>query len=117
MHLHDKHESQQEQLVVFVDLENAYDTVPREDITSIVRHSAVPEQYVALVEDIYSGSQVRVQANHGLTENFSESVGLHQGSVLSQYLFTLCLDESKPADILFAYNLVITAGSANDLEL
>ena len=60
-HLQDKHESQQEQLVVFVDLENAYDTVLREYITGILWHRAVPEQYVALVEDIYSGSHMRVQ--------------------------------------------------------
>ena len=61
MHLQPEHESRQEELAVFVDLKSMYDTVPREYITGVLKYRAVLEQYVALLDNIYSRSQMRVQ--------------------------------------------------------
>ena len=45
-------EGQKELHCVFVDLEKAYDRVPREELWYCMRRSGVPEKYVRVVQDI-----------------------------------------------------------------
>ena len=44
----------------FVDLEEAYNTVPREMVMATLRWMGVPEAEVRLVEGMYKGSKGRV---------------------------------------------------------
>ena len=54
-------EGQKELHCVFVDLEKAYDRVPREELWYCMRKSGVVEKYVRLVQDIYEESETVVR--------------------------------------------------------
>ena len=73
--------------MVFVDLEKAYDTVPREVLWKCMRKRYIPEVYIGLVQDMYQGATTRVKFKRGINEHFEVVIGLHQGSGLSPFVF------------------------------
>ncbi|XP_078802158.1 uncharacterized protein LOC144991892 [Oryzias latipes] len=85
-------EGQKELHCVFVDLEKAYDRVPREELWYCMRSSGVAEKYVRVVQDMYERSMTVVRCAVGQTEEFKVEVGLHQGSALSPFLFAMLMD-------------------------
>ena len=85
-------EGQRELHCVFVDLEKAYDRVPREDLWYCMRKSGIVEKYVQLVQDMYEGSETVVRCAVRTTESFKVKVGLHQGSALNLFLFAMIMD-------------------------
>ncbi|KAK3512658.1 hypothetical protein QTP70_020884 [Hemibagrus guttatus] len=84
---------QRELHCVFVDLEKAYDRVPREELWYCMRKSGVAEKYVRVVQDMYERSRTAVRCAVGQTEEFKVEVGLHQGSALSPFLFAIVMDQ------------------------
>ena len=80
-------EGQRELHCVFVDLEKAYDSVPRKELWYCMRKPGMAEKYVQLVQDIYEGKKTVMRCAVGTTESFKFKVGLHQGSALSPFLF------------------------------
>ena len=85
-------EGQRELHCVFVDLEKAYDRVPRQELWYCMRKSGMAEKYVRFVQDMYKGSETVVRCAVGTTESFKVKVGLHQGSTLSSFLFAMIMD-------------------------
>ena len=85
-------EKQKELHMVFIDLEKAYDRVPRQEVWRCMREKGVPEKYVTIVQDMYEGARTRVKSSVGLTDMITVGVGLHQGSSLSPYLFAMIMD-------------------------
>ncbi|KAK3528623.1 hypothetical protein QTP70_006031 [Hemibagrus guttatus] len=86
-------DGQRELHCVFVDLEKAYDRVPREELWYCMRKSGVAEKYVRVVQDMYERSRTVVRCAVGQTEEFSVEVGLHQGLALSPFLFAMVMDQ------------------------
>ena len=78
--------------MVFVDLENAYDTVPREVLWRCMRQRYIPEVYIRLVQDMYQGATTCVKSKRGTSEHFEVGIGLYQGSALSPFLFFMLVD-------------------------
>ena len=78
--------------MVFVDLEKAYDRVPRELIGWALRKNNIPESYITIIQDMYKATKTRVKTRCGLTQYFNIEVGLHQGSTLSPLLFIIIMD-------------------------
>ena len=56
--------------MVFLDLENAYDRVPRELILWCLRKKGVPEGYVMIIQDMYNDCETLVSTRTGDTEYF-----------------------------------------------
>ena len=73
--------------MVFIDLEKAYDKIPRNVMWWALDKHKVPTKYVGLIKDMYSNVVTRVRTSDGDTDNFPIRIGLHQGSALSPYLF------------------------------
>jgi len=117
----EKHlEKNKELWAAFVDLEKAYDRVPRQVIWWALRRQGVGERLVEAVQTLYrdSKSAVRITTNAGtkMGTQFEVAAGVHQGSVLSPLLFISVMEEatklirrSAPWEMLFADDLGITA--------
>ena len=78
--------------MAFVDLEKAFDRVPRKVIWWALRKLGVDEWIVRLVQGMYSNARSRVRVGEGYSEEFEVKVGVHQGSVLSPLLFIIVLE-------------------------
>ena len=78
--------------MVFIDLEKAYDRVPREELWRCLREKMVPEKYARLIKEMYRDVNTRVRSGVGTTKGFEVKVGLHQGSALSPFLFNIVFD-------------------------
>ena len=67
--LMEKHREKQKELhMVFIDLEKAYDRVPRQEIWRCMREKGVPAKCVMIVQDMYEGARTRVKSSVGLTD-------------------------------------------------
>ena len=74
--------------MVFIDLEKAYDKIPRNVMWWALEKHKVPTKYITLIKDMYSDIVTSVRTCDGDTDAFPIKIGLHQGSALSPYLFT-----------------------------
>nr|GFB65668.1 hypothetical protein [Tanacetum cinerariifolium] len=79
--------------MAFLDLEKAYDSVPREFIWKTLVDKGSSRRYIKVIRDMYDGAKTRVRTSIRNIEFFLVDVGLHQGSAISPYLFALILDE------------------------
>ena len=66
-------EGQKELHCVFVDLEKAYDKVPREEVWYCMRKSGLADKHVRIVQDMYDDSITAVRCAVGVTEAHSMS--------------------------------------------
>jgi hypothetical protein len=114
--------------MVFIDLEKAYDKIPRNVMWWALEKHKVPTKYITLIKDMYDNVVTSVRTSDGDTDDFPIKIGLHQGSALSPYLFTLVMDEVTgdiqgdiPWCMLFADDVVLIddsrAGVNRKLEL
>jgi len=116
-------EGQKELHCVFIDLEKAFDRVPREELYWCMRDKGVPEKYIRVVKDMYVRCETEVKCAAGSTEAFPVEVGLHQGSALSPFLFTIIMDSltnecrtRAPWQMMFADDIVLCAREKRELE-
>jgi Reverse transcriptase (RNA-dependent DNA polymerase) len=58
-----------------------------------LKRKLVPTKYVTLIKDMYTNAVTFVRACNGEFDIFSIKIGLHQGSALSPYIFTLVMNE------------------------
>ena len=107
----------------FIDLEKAYDRVPREELWECLWLAETLECYIRIIQDMYDGATTTVRSAAGLTEEFKIGVGLYQGSALSPFLFAIIIDrltedirKDAPWDMLFADDIVLCRQNHRELE-
>ena len=100
--------------MVFIDLEKAYDKIPRNVMWWALEKHKVPTKYITLIKDMYDNVVTSVRTSDGDTDDFPIKIGLHQGSALSPYLLALVMDEVTrdiqgdiPWCMLFADDVVL----------
>ena len=53
----------------------------------------ISTNYIDIIKDMYDDVAINVRTIRSVSSEFLISIGLHQGSALSPYLFTLIMDE------------------------
>ena len=79
--------------MVFVDLEKAFDRVPREMIWWSLRRKGVLEREIKAIMEMHTNIETSIKVEYTRSESFDVKVGVHQESILSPLLFTLVMDE------------------------
>ena len=77
----------------FIDLEKAYDKVPREELWECLQLAETSECYIKIIKDMYDGATTTVRSATGLTKEFKVDIVLHQGSAISPFLFGIIIDK------------------------
>ena len=111
-------EKKRELWMAFIDLEKAFDRVPREVIWWALRESGVEEWLISVIKSMYDGATTAVKIGASESKKFPVRVGVHQGSVLSPLLFIIVLEalskkfrKGLPYELLYADDLVLIAES------
>ena len=107
----------------FVDMEKAFDRVPRKVMELAMRKKGLSEVIVRAVMSLYDGAKTRVRVGSAYSEEFEVKVGVHQGSVLSPLLFAIVVDvitenarRGVINELLYTDNLVIMSENMKDLK-
>ena len=116
----------------FVDLEKAYDRIPRDKLWAVLLQYGVGGQLLTAIKSLYLHSEVCVRVNSATTKPFGVSVGLRQGCSLSPILFHIYVDRIvKKSEscggvriggctiqrLLFADDLVLLDCTQNGIQL
>ena len=107
----------------FVDMETAFDRVPRKVMKWAMRKKGLSKVVVRAVMSLYDGAKTRVRVGSAYSEEFEVKVGVHQGSVLSPLLFAIVVDvitenarRGLVNELLYADDLVIMTEDMEDLK-
>ena len=87
-----------------------------------LRKLGVDQWLIHLVKAMYSNAKFSLQVNGSSSESFKVTIGVHQGSVLSQLLFIIMMEAlsrefrvSDPWELLYANDLAFLSDSLVDL--
>ena len=76
----------------FVDLEKVSDRVPRKVLESAMRTKGAPKVLVRSGMSLHEEAKTRVGVDSESSEKIVDKVAMHQGSVLSPFLFAVVID-------------------------
>ena len=112
--------------VGFIDLQKAFDRVPRERLWSVLRtrEYSIPSDLVRAIKSIYTHCESRVKSEDRRGEWFEVMTGVRQGGVLSPLLFILYMDccmkniirENTSKTLAYADDVAVASNSWEELQ-
>jgi hypothetical protein len=78
--------------LAWLDLRNAFGSVPHDVISVTLCHLGVPDSVVNLVKNVYTNATTEVRTPAGITPGIPIKAGVKQGCPLSPILFNLCIE-------------------------
>ena len=75
--------------ICFVDIEKAFDRVPRKVMERAMRQKGLPEVIVRAVMSLFHAAKMKVRVGSELSEKFLVQVGVYPGSILSPLFFAI----------------------------
>ena len=107
----------------FVDMEKAFDRLPRKVIEWAMGKKGLSEVMVRAVISLYNGAKIRVRVGSAYSKEFKVKVGVHQGSVLSPLLLALVVNvitenarRGVVKELLYADDLVLMSKTMEVLK-
>ena len=123
--LEETNEFQTPIFINFIDFEKAFDSIHRPSMWNLLRHYAIPEKIVRLIELLYKDFQCAVMHEGELSRWFKVKSGQKQGCLLSPLLFLIAIDwltgidwkgGTKLEDLDFADDLALLSSNFEDLQ-
>ena len=78
--------------LAWLDLRNAFGSVPHDVISVTLSHLGVPDSVVNLVKNVYTNATTEVRTPSGITPGIPINAGVKQGCPLSPILFNMCIE-------------------------
>lgn len=79
--------------IAFIDLEKAFDRIPRHEVWRALEERQVDTHLVNAIKSMYKQCRNKIRRGTMETEEFKTEQGLRQGSILSPTLFLMIMDE------------------------
>ena len=73
----------------FIDCAKAFDCVDHNTLWKCLKDMGMPDHLTCLLRNLYAGQEKTVRTGHGTTDLFQIGQVVHQGCLLSPYLFNL----------------------------
>ena len=71
----------------FIDYAKTLDCVDHNKLWKILQEMGIPDHLTCLLKNLYAGQEATVRTGHGTTDWFQIGKRVHQGCILSSYLF------------------------------
>ena len=82
-------EFQKNIFICFIDYVKAFDHVDHNKLWKILKEMGIPDHLTCLLRNLRAGQEATVRTGHEKTDWFQIRKGVHQGCILSPYLFNL----------------------------
>ena len=66
-----------------------FDCMDPNKLWKILKEMGIPEHLICLLRNLYAGQEATVKTRHGTMDWFKIRKGVHQGCIVSPYLFNL----------------------------
>ena len=73
----------------FIDYAKTFDCVDHNKLWKILKEMGIPDHLTCLLRNLHAGQEATVRTGHGTTDWFQIGKGVHQGCILSSYLFNV----------------------------
>ena len=73
----------------FIDYTKAFDCVDHNKLWKILKEMGIPDHLTCFLSNLYEGQEATVRNGHRTRDCFQIGKGVHQGCILSPYLFNL----------------------------
>ena len=71
----------------FIDYTKAFDCVDHKKLWKILQELGLPDYLTCLLRNLYAGQEATIRTGHGTMDWFQIGKRVHQGCILSPYLF------------------------------
>ena len=78
--------------VAWLDLRNAFGSIPHPAIRTTLQHIGIPESLISLICNVYTGATTTIRTSSESTDPIPIRSGVKQGCPLSAILFNLCIE-------------------------